>query len=71
MESAQTRVCLTHSNLCDYEIQTNHPISIRSFGLVSINNENRNCQQVNFNLQVDHSVKIKESEKLGKYLEFI
>ena len=60
--------------LLDFEIQTNHWISARRPDLVIINMNNNNkkkkrtCQVVDFDVQADHRVKLKESEKRDKYL---
>ena len=40
---------------------------IRSF--VLINKKKRTCNQEDFIIQADHGVKMKESEKLDKYLD--
>ena len=62
-----------HKILWDSEIQTDHLIPIRRPGLVLINKQTKNKQKRTFCLedfavQADHSVKIKESEKINKYL---
>ena len=39
--------------------------------LVIINKKRRAFHQVDFGVQVDHRVKIKENERVEKYLDFV
>ena len=59
----------THKILWDYEIQTDHLIPARRPDLVLINKKKRTCQLVDFAVPADHRVKLKESEKIDKYLD--
>ena len=60
-----------HKILWDCEIQTDHPIPARRPDLEVINKKNRYCQLVNFAVPANHRVKIKESEKIDNYLDFV
>ena len=52
----------------DVEIQTDHLISTRQPNLVIISKKKkRTCWIVDFAIQVDHRIKLKESEKKDKY----
>ena len=57
----------THKLLWDFDIQTDHLILARRPDLV-INKKRRTCKIVDFAVPVDHRIKLKESEKKGKYL---
>ena len=57
----------THKILWDSEIQTDHLIPAKRPELVIINQKKSHI--VNFAVLVDHRVKIKESEKIIKYLD--
>ena len=57
----------THKLLCDFEIQTDHLILIRRPDLVIF--KNKPCLIVDFAVQTDRRVKMKESEKRDKYLD--
>ena len=55
----------------DFDIQTDHLISARRPYLIIINNKDkRTCKIVDFAVPADHRVKLKESEKKDKYLDF-
>ena len=54
--------------LWDFEIQTDHLISVRWLDWVIVNKK-RTCQIVNFAVPVDHRVKQKESKKRDKYVD--
>ena len=58
----------THKLLWDFEIQTDHLISVRRPDLVIIKKE-RTCRIVEFAVPADHRVKSKDSEKKDKYLD--
>ena len=58
-----------HKNLLDYEIKTDHLIPARRPDLVLINKKKRMCQLVDFAVPADHRVKLKENEKMNKYLD--
>ena len=60
----------THKLLLDFEIQTDYQISARRPDFVIINQTKRTCWIVDFAISADHKVKLKESEKKGKYLDF-
>ena len=55
-----------HKILWDFEIQTDHLISVRRPDLVI---KKRTCRIVEFAIPADHRVKLKESEKRDKYLD--
>ena len=62
----------TDKLLWDFETQTDHLISARQPGLVTVNNNNhkkRNCRIVGFVVPVDRKMKIKENENTDKYLD--
>ena len=63
----------THKFLCDFEIQTDHQISARRLDIITINNNNnkrlRAYRIVDFVVQADHRVKLKECERRDKYLD--
>ena len=56
--------------LRDFWIQTDHLISARLSDLVIVNKNKRTCRIVDFAVLADHRVKLKESEKRDKYLDF-
>ena len=58
-----------HKILWDFEIQTDHLISVRRPDLVIVNKNKRICRIVDFVVLVDHSVRLKENEKKNKYLD--
>ena len=53
----------------DFAIQTDHSIPARRLDLVLINIQKRTCQIIDFAVSADYRVKVKEGEKLDKYLE--
>ena len=55
--------------LWDFEIQTDHLISARLLDLIIINKRKRTCRNVDFAVPADHRVKLKENEKMDKYLD--
>ena len=57
-----------HKLLWDFEIQTDHLISARQPDLVIVNKKKRVCRIVHFTIPADYRVKLKESEKIDKYL---
>ncbi len=60
----------THKLQCDIEIQIDHIISARQPDLVIINKQKkRTCQFVDFAVQADQRVRLKENEKKDKYLD--
>ena len=52
----------------DFEIQTDHLIPARRSNLMIINKIKRTCCRVDFTAPADYGMKIKGSEKRGKYL---
>ena len=58
-----------HKILRDFEIQMDHPILIIRLDLLSINKKKRTCTPVDFAVPAYHSVKMKESKKIDKYLD--
>ena len=60
----------THKILWDFEIQTDHLISAKRPALVIVNKKQRTCWIVDFAVPADLRVKLKESEKWDKYLDF-
>ena len=56
--------------LWDFDIQTGHPISARRPDPIVINKKKRTCKIVNFAVPAAHRIKLKESEKKDKYLNF-
>ena len=67
LESAQENEI--HQILWDFEIQREHPILARRLDLVLINKKKRTCYLVDYPSPVDYKVKMKESEKINKYLD--
>ena len=59
----------THNILWDFEIKTDNLIPARRPDLVLINKKERTCQLVDFAVPADHRVKLKENEKMDKYLD--
>ena len=61
-----------HKLLWDFEIHTDHLISARRPDLIIINKKKKKriCKIVDFSVQVDHRIKLKEREKKNKYLDF-
>ena len=62
----------THKHLWDFGMQTDHLTSARWRVLIVINNNNkkRTCKIVGFVVPTDHRIKMKESEKKDKFLDF-
>ena len=58
-----------HKILWDFEIQTDHLNPARRPDLVLINKRKRTYLLVDFVIPADHRVKMKESEKINKYLD--
>ena len=52
--------------LWDFQIQSEHLISIRRLDLIITNKKNKNCRIVEFAVPADHRVKLKEIEKRDK-----
>ena len=59
----------THKILWDFEIKTDNLIPARRTNLELINKTERTCQLVDFAVPADHRVKLKENEKMDKYLD--
>ena len=55
--------------ILNFMIQTGHLIVPRRPNLVIVNKKNRTCRIVDFAVPVDHRIKLKESEKRGKYFD--
>ena len=60
---------ITHKIVLDFKIQTNHLILTRRPELVLISKKIKSCYLVDFAFSVNHRVKIKESEKINKFLD--
>ena len=56
----------THKILWNFDIHTDHLISVRRLDLIIINNKKRICKIVDF---ADHRINMKECEKKDKYLD--
>ena len=56
----------TYKILCDFEIQTDHLVQVIRKGVV-LNNKKKTCHLTDLPVPADHRVKIKESERIGKY----
>ena len=64
----------THRILWDFEVQTDHLIPARRPDLELINKKKKKkktCQLVDFAVPADHRVKLKENEKMDKYLDLV
>ena len=59
----------TDKLLRDFDIHTDHLLSVRRPDLIIINKKRRICKIVNFAVPADHGIKLKECEKKDKYLE--
>ena len=59
----------THKLLWDFDIHTVHLISTRRPDLITINRKKRTWEIVDFAIQADHRIKLKENEKMNKYLQ--
>ena len=57
-----------HKIVWNFERQMDHYILARKLDLV-LTKQKRTCHLVNFAVEVDHKVKIKENEKIDKYLD--
>ena len=55
--------------LLDFEIQTDHLISVRRPDQVIIDKKKRTCRIVDYVIPADHRVKLKENKKKDKYLD--
>ena len=61
----------THELLWDFDIHTDHLISVRRPDLIITNKKKRTCKIVNFFIPADHRIKLKECEKKDKYLDLV
>ena len=59
----------THKLQWDFDIQTDHLISVRRPDLIIINKKKRICKIVDFTVPTDCRIKLKECEKRDKYLD--
>ena len=59
----------SHKLLWDFNIQTGHLIPARRPDLIIINKRKRICKIIDFAVQADHRVNLKEGEKKDKYLD--
>ena len=59
----------THKLLWDFEIQTDHLISVRRPDHLKTNQKMRTCKILDFAVSAEHKVKLKESEKKNKYFD--
>ena len=60
----------TQRLLWDFDIQTDHLISVRRPHLSEIKKKKKRiCKIVNFAVSADHRIKLKECEKKDKYLD--
>ena len=57
----------THQLQWDFDIQTDHLISVRRSDLIIIYKKKRICKIVDFAIPADQRIKLKECEKNGKY----
>ena len=55
--------------LWDFDIHTDHLISVRRPDLIIINKKERTCKIVDFAVPADHRIKLKEYENKDKYLD--
>ena len=53
----------THKLLWDFDIQTDHIISVRRPDHIIINNKKKICKIVDFAVPAGHRIKLKECEK--------
>ena len=60
----------THKLLWNFGIHTDHVISARGPDLIIINKKKRTWKIVDFAVPADSRIKLKESEKKDKYLDF-
>ena len=64
----------SHKLLWDFDIQTDHLISARRPDLISINKKKKKkkiFKIVEFAVPADHRIKLKECEKIDKYLDLV
>ena len=59
----------TYKTLFDLEIQTNHQIPTRRSYFVQINKKKINCRPEDVAVPADVGMKIKETEKIKKYMD--
>ena len=59
----------SHKLLRDFNIQTDHLIPARRSDLIIINKRKRICKIVDFAVQADYRINLKENEKKDKYLD--
>ena len=59
----------THKLLWDFNIQTDRLISAKRQDLIIINKKKKICKIVDFTVQADHRINLKECEKRDKYLD--
>ena len=63
----------THKLLWDFDLQTDHLISVRRLDLIIISKKKKKkkkiCKIVDFAVPADHRIKLKECEKRHKYLD--
>ena len=59
----------THKFQWDFDIHTDQLISDRGPDLIMINKKKRICKIVDFAVQADYRIKLKECEKKDKYLD--
>ena len=70
---AQTRIPPkneTHKIFWDFVIETDHSIPVRKSDVVLINKKKINCLLLDFAVPANLWVKVKEGEKIEKYLDF-
>ena len=60
----------THKLLWDFDIQTDHRISARRPDLIVVKKKKKTCKIGDFAVPADYRIKLKESEKKDKYLDF-
>ena len=59
----------THKLVWDFEIYTDHLISVSRPDLIIINKKKITCKIVDFAVPADHKIKLKECVKEDKYLD--
>ena len=59
----------THKLLWDFDIHTAHLISARRLDQTIINKKKRTCIIIDIAVPADHRIKLKECEKMNKYLD--
>ena len=60
---------MRHKLLWDFDKQTYHQISARRQDLIIINEKKWTCKIMDFDVQTEHRIKLKESEKKNEYLD--